>query len=136
MYVINIKCDLRERKKVIWVCSKLFTVKNLRTQNLKNSYIFTKHIVQLHTHSWIHEGIKSRATIMKDIDTSYANTINPLFFNMRTWHAFTIIAPYLFRSFHIFATCLHGENLSKSIFSSSGWNNGTFNWDEHFKSEE
>ena len=107
---------MRERKKVIWVCSKLLTVKNLRTQNLKNSYIFTKHIVQLHTHSWIHEGIKSRATIMKDIDTSYANTINPLFFNMRTWHAFTIIAPYLFRSFHIFATCLQGENLSKSIF--------------------
>ena len=23
---------------------------------------------------------------MEDIDTSYANTINPLFFNMRTWH--------------------------------------------------
>ena len=102
---------MRERKKIIWVCSKLFTVKNLRTQNLKNSYIFTKHIFQLYTHSWIHGGIQSRAT--ENLHTNCPNIIvhtsgkfevecltgrkngfaqifswprylNPLFFNMRS----------------------------------------------------
>ena len=105
---------MRERKKVIWVCSKLLIVKNLRTQNLKNSYIFTKHIVQLHTHSWIHEGIKSRATIMEDVDTSYANTINPLYFNMRTWHLPSL--PYIYSAVFTYLRHVCKEKICRNPF--------------------
>ena len=104
---------MRERKKVIWVwCSKLFTVKNARIQNLKNSYIFTKHIVQLHTHSWIHEGIKSRAT--ENVHTNCAITINPLFFNMRTWHLPSL--PHIYSSVFTYLRHICKEKICANPF--------------------
>ena len=104
--------------------------------------IFTKHIFQLYTHSWIHRGIKSQAKTYIQIKLpqynssltsgkfevecltgrkngfaqifSWPRSLNPLFFNMRSdiYHHCPIFTP----RFQIFAIYLQVANLCKSIF--------------------
>lgn len=74
--------------------------------------------------------------MMEDIDTSYANTINPLFFNMRTWHLPSL--PHIYSAVFTYLRHVCKEKICRNPFfrQVDDRNNGTFNWDEHFKSEE
>ena len=89
------------------------------SNNVGSCWHWTKKTSQIFKNGWVNLGHRRW---MPHLPSYLHPGFTPLFYGMQMWHL-PSFSPYVVLRFYKFATYLQGENLCKSIFSSSVANN-------------